>query len=153
MLVTWDPEDGSDKQTWQFNPGDVLRTDAQAIEKHYGGGSWDQWVQGLRVGEVQARAVLLWYMLKQVHSKLRFEDVPDFRVRQLQVEMGVQELKELFLRAKRMKMDPETREMFESQFEADMADAMARDGIDGTVAIIDGQLAIEGGPADLPKAP
>lgn len=151
MQVQWDPENGEDKQVWQFDPDDVLRKDAQLIEKHYGG-SWDQWRAGLMTGQINARAVLLWYMMKLIHPKTRFEDLPDFRVRQLKTEMGTLELKDLWKRAQKMKLSPDVREAFEAQFEGDMADAMRREGIEGEVEIVDGQLAIEGQVAvDLPK--
>lgn len=152
MQVEWDPENGEEKRTWQFDPDDVFRKDAQQIEKHYGG-TWDQWRAGLMTGEINARTVLLWYMLHLLHpNKVRFDDVPDFRVRQLKTEMGTVELKNLWKRAARMKFDPDVREAFDSQFEADMADAMKREGIDGDVSIVDGQLQLEGA-QDLPKAP
>lgn len=126
MHVAWDPQNGEDKQTWQFDPEDVHRKSAQLIEKHYGG-SYDQWRAGLMLGEINARAVLLWHMLTQVHPKLRFEDVPDFRVRQLTVEMGTLELKDLWQRAAKAKMAPDTREAFNDRFEVDMAEAMKRE--------------------------
>lgn len=152
MLVEWDPEDGSDKQRWDFDPDDVYRKDAQLIEKYYDG-SWDQWMAGLQLGRIDARAVLLWYMLKLVHPKYKFEDLPNFRVRQLTVQMGVRELRELYRRAQRAKLAPDVREAFEAQFEVDMAEAMEREGLDGSVQIVDGKLELEGVPSDLPKAP
>lgn len=157
MQVTWDPENGEEVQRWTFDPDDVLRSDAKKIEKHYGG-AWDAWVQGLRLSETHARAVLLWYMMKTVHPSLRFEDVPDFRIRQLKVEMGVRELKELFERAKKMKLDADDREAFDAAFEIDMREAMEREGIVGEVQVIEGKMAITSETqdellADLPKAP
>lgn len=151
MHVEWDPENGEDRQTWQFDPEDVGRKEAQLIEKHYGG-SYDQWRAGLMTGEINARAVLLWHMLTQVHPKLKFEDVPNFRVRQLTSEMGTSELKELWRRAERAKMAPDTREAFNDRWQMDMEDAMKREGLTGEVAIVDGVLELEGVP-DLPKAP
>lgn len=150
MQVTWDPENGEEKQTWDFDPDDVLGEDAKKIERHYGG-SWDQWIAGLQTGQIQARMVLLWYMMKQVHDKLKFEDLPKFRVRQLKVEMGVRELRTLFTRVQRMKLSDEDRENFEMAFEADMADAMKREFPDGAAEVIDGKLSIEGAEDDLPK--
>lgn len=149
MQVTWNPEDESQEQVWQFDPGDVDFQQAKKIEHHYGG-TWDQWLQGLRTGEMNARGVLLWHMLCHVHPTLQFKDLPRFRVRQLKVEMGVAELKDLWERAKRIRLPEDQREAFEAAFEADMADAMRREGVEGSVAIVDGQLAIEGAP-DLPK--
>lgn len=150
MFVKWEPEDGSESQEWVFDAGDVKRKDATLIEKHYGG-SYDQFNAGLLMGNIHARAVLLWYMMKQVHEAIKFEDIPDFRVRQLTVEQGVGELKDLWKRAQRIKLDPEQREAFEAQFEEDMKDAMKREGLDPDDLHIDGkQLEIEGS-ADLPK--
>lgn len=155
MLVEWDPENGEDKQSWMFDPDDVFRKEALGIEKHYGG-SYDQFQAALLIGEMNARGVLLWHMLCQVHPKLRFEDVPNFRVRQLKVRQGVRELKRLAERVQKMRLEPETREQFEMQLEVDMREAMEREGIEGDVSIVDGQLAIEardgtGVEVDLPK--
>jgi len=150
MQVEWDPENGEDKREWQFDPDEVFRKDASLIEKHFGG-SFDQWRAGLMIGNIDARAVLLWYMLKQVHPSVKFEDVPNFRVRQLKTELGTLELKTLWKRAEKMKMDPDTREAFNAQFEGDMQDAMKREGLDYHVEIVDGRLEIEGGLVDLPK--
>lgn len=151
MHVTWDPENGEGQQVWNFDPGDVTRKKATLIEKHFGG-SWDQWLQGLQMGQIQARSVLLWYMLSLVHDRIKFDDIPDFRVRQLKVEMGVAELRDLWERAKRVKLTPDQREAFEAQFEQDMRDAMVREGVDGDFTVTDGKLEIEGAPV-LPKAP
>lgn len=149
MFVQWDPEDGSDKQSWTFDPGDVTRKAATNIEKHFGG-SWDQFLAGLQMGQIQARAVLLWHMLCHVHPKLKFEDVPDFRVRQLTVHMGVNELRDLWERAKKIKLTADQREAFEAQFENDMREAMEREGHEGEFTIVEGSLAIEGA-EKLPK--
>lgn len=126
MYVEWDPETGEDKQTWQFDSGEVGRKAATQIEKHFDG-SWDQWLQALMIGQIHARAVLLWYMLTQVHPQLKFDDVPDFRVRQLTVHMGVAELRDLWKRVKRMKLSADKMEMFQSQFEADFREALDRE--------------------------
>lgn len=152
MLVEWDPEvEGEGVQSWQFDPKDVSRKQAIQIEKHYGG-SFDQWIQGLRIGEINARAVLLWYMMSLAHPKYRFDDLPDFRIRQLTVQMGVNELKELWERAKRMKMPQDQWEAFVVQYEADLQDAMVREGHSADEAsIIDGVLSIGAAGDELPK--
>lgn len=149
MQVMWDPENGEPVKQWDFDPDDVLFKDAQKIEKHYGAG-WDQWLQGLQLGQMQARGVLLWYMLSLVHPSLQYKDVPQFRVRQLKVEMGVRELKALYERVKRMKLPEEDQERFELAFQADMADALKREGLDSEFEIVDGQLQLEGAD-ELPK--
>lgn len=151
MYVEWDPEDGSDKQTWTFDPKDVLRKEATDIERQYGE-AWDNWINGLRLGEIKARSILLWHMLRQVHPKLRFEDVPDFRVRQLTVHMGVNELTDLLKRMARMKLTDETREAATAAIEADIKEAMEREGIDGQARWVEGRLEIEGIKDELPKS-
>jgi hypothetical protein len=151
MFVKWDPENGEDTQEWVFDSGDVTRKDAILIEKHYGG-PYDMWLAALLAGQIQARAVMLWYMLYQVHDKLRFEDVPNFRVRQLTTQMGVSELKDLWKRALRAKLDTDQREAFEAQFEEDMRDALIREGLDPDDFKIDGKQLQIGGSPDLPKS-
>lgn len=150
MFVMWDPENGEDKQEWVFDAGDVPRKMAQLIEKHFKG-TWDQFIAGLMSGDISARAVLLWYMMATVHPAVKFEDIPDFRVRQLSIEMGVSELKDLWKRAQRIKLDTDQREAFNAQFEEDMRDALKREGMDPDGFHIEGKtLELEAAP-DLPK--
>lgn len=150
MFVEWDPEDGTEKRQWDFDPGEVTRKNAQAIEKNYGK-SWDQWQMGLMLGEINARAVLLWYMMSLVHPVLQFKDLPDFRVRQLTVHQGVRELKDLWKRVDRMSLPEDQREAFNAQFEADMRDALVREGKDPDGFRIDGKTLEIGAAPDLPK--
>lgn len=149
MLVIWDPEDGSDKQTWHFDADDVPRKRAEEIETFYrksGGASYDGWKIGLQSGEIGARAILLWYMLTQVHPKLNFKDVPDFRVRQLKVEMTVEELKGLWKQIQRMGLDDDKKSDMERAFRIALEDAAEREGLSDLEFSFqeDGQLAIEG---------
>ena len=140
MEVKYDPEDGSEVQTWTFDPDDVLRSEAALIEKHFGG-PWEVWVNDLRVRNVKARTVLLWHLLSQSHpGKLKFEDTPDFRMRQLVVEMSSSELMDVFHQVARTKMSDDTREQFEAAFGRDYQDALLREG-----------KAVEGELVSLPK--
>ncbi len=148
MFVKWNPENGEPEQTFNFDSGEVMRKQAARIEKYYDG-SFEQWVAGLMIGQIEARAVLLWHMLSQVHDKLRFEDVPDFRVRQLTVEMGVKELQDLLKRVKKMKLPDAQREAFNSQFESDLHDAMTREGYDPDLIENETVKVLEAG--ELPK--
>jgi hypothetical protein len=157
MLVIWDPEDGGDKQTWEFDPDDVPRKRAEEIETLYrksGGNNYDAWKVGLQSGEISARAILLWYMLTDVHPKLAFKDVPDFRVRQLKVEMTVAELKKLWTQAKRV-VDPDDIDNLERAFRVSLEDAAEREGKDIDISFNEGRLAIEGDVVNDsdPKAP
>jgi hypothetical protein len=147
MQVTWDPEDGTPKRVFQFDEGDILRSDAEQIEKHYGS-EWEHFINGLRIKNAKARAVLLWYCLKtemkeQGHSiKLRFEDTPDFRMRQLTVEMNSDELRALYAQISRSKMNDDTRDAFEAAYQRDLQDAMIREGkaAEGDLIDLAGQL-------------
>lgn len=151
MFVEWDPElDGEKKQSWHFDPGEVGRKQATLIEEHFDG-SYDQWLAGLMLGKIHARAVLLWHMLVQVHPKYRMDDVPDFRVRQLTVQMGPAEIHDLWRRAKRINMSAEQREAFEVQIVEDMKDALIREDKPGEAWIEDGLLKTPGA-LELPKA-
>ena len=153
MLVIWDPEDGSEKQTWHFDPEDVPRKRATEIEKLYSGGGWDQWVVALQAGEIEARSILLWYMMTQVHPKLQFKDLPDFKVRQLKTEMTVEELRALWKRIKRMKLDADKMNDLETAFQVSLEDAAEREGLTLDFEFVEGQLAITGPAGEqLPEA-
>lgn len=153
MLVIWDPEDGSDKQTWHFDPQDVPRKRATEIEKLYSEGGWDQWVVALQAGEIQARAILLWYMMTKVHPKLQFKDLPDFKVRQLKTEMTVAELKDLWKRIVRMKLPADKMADMETAFQVSLEDAAEREDLSLDISFVEGQLAIEGTDAPVDVDP
>ena len=142
MFVTFDKEDGTPPQEWVFDPEDVLSSEAKAIEKAYGG-SWEQWINGLRMMEVKARIILLWHLIRQEHKSMRFEDTPDFRMRQVQVQMSVAELRALYERMAGSIRDEDIRDAFEAAFQRDIRDAMKREN----GGVIEGE--IEG--VDLPK--
>ena len=147
MDVTFDPEDGSEVKRWKFDEEDVLRSEAEAIEKAFGH-EWEYFLNGLRVRNAKARSVLLWHLLKTEmkeqghHIKLRYEDVPDFRMRQMKVEMGSAELKRLYDQISRTKMSDDVREAFESAYQRDLQDAMVREGkaAEGEVIDVSGAL-------------
>lgn len=128
MYVTFDPEDGSEKREWTFDPDDVLRSEAAAIEKAYGA-SWEEWINALRIKNAKARTVLIWHLLKgDGHAKLRFDDTPDFRMRQVVVQMSSAELRELHEQIARTKMDDDLREVVDAAFNRDFQDALIREG-------------------------
>lgn len=145
MDVTYDPEDGGEVRTWIFDPDDVLRSEATAIEKAYGG-PWEQWINSLRVRDAKARGVLIWHLMKQDHPRLKFEDTPDFRMRQVKVEMSSAELREIYEQMARTKMDENIRDAFEAAFQRDYQDALMREG-----KAVDGELISNKGVA-VPKA-
>lgn len=90
MKVTYAPE-GADPQVWDFDPDRVTQSQAELIEKRYGG-RWDGFSEDVRAGGARARRVLLWHLLRQTHHTLRYEDTPDFRMGDLRVEFDTGEL-------------------------------------------------------------
>ena len=126
MYVRWDPENGEPVREFDFDPEDTLRSDAKLVEKHYGK-SWEVWLNNLRIKEADARTVLLWHLLRQEHRNLRFEDTPDFRMRQMKVEMSSAELRDLMKRTERMKLSDDERDQLRMAFEIDIRDAMERE--------------------------
>jgi hypothetical protein len=141
MDVTFDLEDGSQPKTWTFDPDDVLRSEATAIEKAYGS-SWEEWINALRIRNAKARTVLVWHLLRQDHPKLKFDDTPDFRMRQVKVEMSSTELKAIYDQMSRTKMDEDLREAFENAYQRDYQDALLREGkaVDGELITTEGAL-------------
>jgi hypothetical protein len=129
MHVTWDPADGSETVEFDFDPDeDLFSKEAEDIEKLYGS-PIEQWSNGLRMSEAKARRLLLWWHLRQAHRRLAFKDVPDFRLRQLKVEMSVSELQKLWKRLSQMKMDDDKADSLRQAFEIDIRDAMEREGV------------------------
>lgn len=143
MFITYQGDGDAEPTRFEFDPDDVTSREGQAIEKAMGGNapSFDMWLELLRAGNMRARTVLLWHLLKQAHPGLRMEDVPDFKRKHLVVEMSVAELRELRERVAKTKMDPSVREAFEAQFDRDIADAMERE-----TGVLSGELV-------NPKAP
>lgn len=141
MHVKWNPEDGTDPIEFEFDPEDVLSKEATEIEKAYDGDGWETWLNNLKAKEAKARRVLLWWYLRQTHHGLPFKDVPNFRMRQLKVEMSSSEIMELRERMARTKMDEGLRDRLDAAIEVDLRDAMAREGmvegdiVEGTVAL------------------
>lgn len=133
MFVEYDPEDGTGKQTWTFDPDDVMQSDAEGIEKAYGQ-SWEVWLHGLRTREAKARRVLLWQMLREKHReaggriKLRYEDTPDFRMRQVVVHMSSDEMREMDRQFRPTIKDEDVLAQYDAAFQRDLNEALDREG-------------------------
>jgi hypothetical protein len=129
MFVKWQPEGQAEPTTFEFDPDEVTSKEGQAIEKAMGGNapSFEMWLELVRVGNIKARTILLWYLLQRDHPKTTLNDVPDFKRKQLQVQMSVAELQELRAKMAKQKMEEATREAFEAQFDVDIAEAMERE--------------------------
>ncbi len=139
MEVRFDPEDGSEPRVWTFDPEDMLRSEAAQVERHFGA-SWEEWLNALRIRNAKARNVLLWHLMQQDHKgKLRFEDTPDFRMRQLTVEMSSAELRVVYEQVARTKMSDDMREAFEAAFNRDYQEALVREGkaVEGEIVRIE----------------
>lgn len=125
MHITYTPEDG-DRQEWDFDPGRVRSSQAEMIERRFGG-NWDAWAAGVQGGNMRARRVLLWYLICLQHPGLRFEDTPDFFADELLVEYSVKEITELRERILKANLDEERREMTLTALDIEMTKAMERE--------------------------
>lgn len=130
MKVTYSPGEG-DVQTWDFEPDDVPQSQAEMVEKRYGGQNWDQWLTDVRQGSARARRVLLWHLLRQTHHTLRFEDTPDFRMGQVRVDSSLPELRIQRERAAKMPgLSDDDRELVLAALDQDIADLEAAEADD-----------------------
>jgi hypothetical protein len=119
VKVTWRP-DGEPEQVWQFDPDDIMESDAERIQKRFGG-SYDTFASKVRDGDSRARRILLWHLQRQTHPELRLEDVPDYRRKQLQVEYDLDELTLIRDRLLQADMPDDERDLHLSQIEYELA--------------------------------
>lgn len=126
MYVTYKPTDG-DAQRWEWNPDRVRQSEAELIEKRYGGKTWDQFKAGVMSGDSKARRVLLWHLLRRAHHTLRYEDTPDFYVGELVVEFNVAEIDLMRDRLMKASVSDDDREQMLTGLDMLMADAIALD--------------------------
>lgn len=101
MEVVYRPEDG-DEQRWTFDPGRVRVAEGEMIQKRFSG-TWADFVHGVQTGDLRARRVLLWHLLRRDHHTLRYEDTPDFFVDEVTVHYTAAEL--TAVRSRLMKAD------------------------------------------------
>lgn len=99
MYVIYTPADAP-MQKWTFDPARVRSQRAIQIERH-AGQTWEEWLQGVQMGRMRARRVLLWHLISQDHPTLRFEDTPDFLAGELAVHHSPAELAEMIREARR----------------------------------------------------
>ena len=104
MFITYSP-DGDPPREWDIDVEDLLEEDAERIERQFRkttgepSASFDQFRLMLLSGGAAARRVLLWYLLRQEHPVLRYEDTPNIRRKQLKVEWSKGEYKLMLERA------------------------------------------------------
>lgn len=130
MKVTYEDDNGN-KTTWDYRPSKIRQTEAELMERKWGG-DWDALNKAILSGSAKARRVLLWHAMRKDHPVLRWEDVPDFAMGQVSVEFDAEELADI-------------REAIVKN--KSMDDATRNDAL----AVLDEQIAAE--PAADPKAP
>ncbi len=130
MWVTYKAEGSEQADRWPFDPATVKQSQAEMIEKRFGG-TWDQFRQGVQAGNSKARRVLLWHLMRTAagHHTLRYEDVPDFAMGDLVVEHSHSELLALRDRLEKAALDDDMREQARTALDIEITDAMSREGI------------------------
>jgi hypothetical protein len=83
---------GDAPQRWLFDPDNVSFAEAEMIEGAMGGASWDDFLRGLLHNRARVRRVLLWHLQRRVHPDLQLADMPDYRMGDLKVEFGTEEI-------------------------------------------------------------
>ncbi|MFC6094732.1 hypothetical protein [Saccharothrix lopnurensis] len=90
MFFTYRPADG-DEQRWEFVAAEVRASQAEPIEKSYGQ-PWDVFLVDVFKGAARARRHLLWHLMRTDHPALRYEDVPDFALGEVELAFDRGEL-------------------------------------------------------------
>lgn len=129
MYVTYAPEDPADgdRQEWTFAPGRVRASEAQVLEREFGE-NWDNFAAGVQSGNMRARRVLLWHLLRRTHPLMKFADVPDFYADELKVEFEVSELLPLLDKIAKATLPAGQKEQTIAALELAMSEAMEREG-------------------------
>lgn len=123
MRVTYSPENG-DRQEWDFDPNRVRQADAELIEKRYGG-RWAEFLLDVEGGGAKSRRVLLWHLMRRTHNTLRYEDVPDFYMGELEVDYTLSELGGIRERVLKMSIPEDEREQILTALDLGITDALA----------------------------
>ena len=129
MFVTYKPEDG-DVQDWEFRPNKVRQSEGEMIEKRFGG-TWDQFVGAVQSGNLKARRVLLWHLMRRQHPALRLEDVPDFYTGEVEVRFSHDELLTIREKALKATLNDADREQIETALDIEITEAIARESAEG----------------------
>ncbi|GIH29096.1 hypothetical protein Aph01nite_74060 [Acrocarpospora phusangensis] len=125
MYITYTPEETGQAQRWTFDPTKIRASEAEIIEKRYGQ-NWDAWQAAVQSGNMRARRVLLWHLLKREHLSLRWEDTPDFLAGEVLVEHSVAELQAIRDRVAKANLPDDQREQIFTALDAEITDAMAK---------------------------
>jgi hypothetical protein len=128
MFVTFSPADG-DAQRWSYDPDEVMASKAEMIEKRFGA-SWEAFGAAVIQGSMRARRVLLWHLMTLTHPSIRYEDVADFRSKDLLVEFSAAELVRMRDRLAKANLPEAEREQITTALDIQITDAMAREELD-----------------------
>jgi len=121
------PADG-DAQTWDFTPGRIRASEAETIEKRYGG-RWEDFLGDVKGGSMRARRVLLWHLLRTAHPGLKFEDTPDFYADELKCTYSYAELVAMRDRVQKANLAPDALEQITTALDIEITEAMSEEGI------------------------
>ncbi|SNY29067.1 hypothetical protein [Paractinoplanes atraurantiacus] len=130
MRLTYKPADGTE-QSWIFRPGDLPRTVCSQLQKVYGK-PYDVFEAEVQQGDIDARAVALWHCMRSEHPLLKFEDLPDFKKKELTVSYEAEELREILKQteARASALPADQREMALASLRADLAEIEAAEAAD-----------------------
>lgn len=128
MFVTYAPEDPADgdRQEWTFKPGRVRASEAQVIQRQFGE-NWDSFALGVQSGDIHARRVLLWHLLRLEHPTLLFKDVRDFFTDELKVEFDSAELVPLVERMEKSSLPDDKKQQALAALDLALTEAMERE--------------------------
>jgi hypothetical protein len=136
MLVKYTPENGDAKE-WEFDPERVRQSEAEQIEKR-SGLAYGEWARAVGNGNSKACRVLLWHLMRRDHPSYRYEDVPDFYVSELVIDLAVSELQRIRERIADSDIDPDRKQEALDGIDLELAKRLGKDELD---------------PSDLGKAP
>lgn len=91
MIVTYSPEDGEPAR-YPFDPRKVRAREAIEVEQRYGA-PWRTFLQDVEAGSMRARRVLLWFVQRREHPRLRLDDVPDFAADEVSIDLSAADLR------------------------------------------------------------
>lgn len=93
MKLTYTPEGSGTPQTWRYEPGKLLSSEAIAIEK-VTDWAYEEFGLHLLQRSMLARKALLWVLLKRAEPTLRFDQI-DPPVSAIELEYDLDELAEM----------------------------------------------------------
>lgn len=128
MLLHYKPDGVTEPATYEVNFKRVRRSEAIILEKQYGR-TWAQFATDVMTGSVDALAALLWLVQRREHPTLRFDDLPDFYLEEVELDFSADEWR--VMRDEARKSDDPQAAMAASVAEQMLAEAEAREAAAG----------------------